>query len=45
MGQRLREECKGLECTQGQLTEATFGKGCRDEAWSLDDVHLLRLPE
>ena len=37
VGRRWSEECQGLETTQGQLAEATFGKGCRDEAWSLSD--------
>ena len=35
VGRRLSEECKGLETTQGQIMETTFGKGCRDEAWRL----------
>ena len=44
VGRRLSEECKGLESTQGQIMETTFSKGCRDEAWSLSDVHLVSLP-
>ena len=41
---QLSEEYKGLEFTQGQMMETTFGKDCRDEAWSLSDVHLLGFP-
>ena len=44
VGQRWTKECKGLESTQGQTMEITFGKDCRDEAWSLSNVHLLGLP-
>ena len=38
------EECKGYEFMQSDMLEVTFGKGYRDEAWSMDDVHLLGLP-
>ena len=41
---QLSEECKGLKFTQGQMMETTFGKECRDEAWSMSDVHLVGLP-
>jgi len=41
---RICEKCKGYYSTQSEMMEVTFGKDCRNEDWSTDNVRVLELP-